>query len=99
MSGKRQELTPVLEDSNKYQNVKHVNVEKTVQALVDAVEKEGGVELVAREGEINRVGMVIRQVEETGKAAILSLKTEYSTEKRDNREVTVTSFRAAFAKK
>lgn len=53
-----------------------------MQALVDAVEKEGGVELVMREGEINRVGMVIRQVEETNKASIVSLKTEYSTEKR-----------------
>jgi len=50
-----------------------------VQALIDVVEKEGGVQLVAREGEINRVGMVIRQVEETNKAVIVSLKTEYST--------------------
>lgn len=99
MSGKHKELTPVLEDSSKYQNVKHVSVDKTVEALVDVIEKEGGVELLAREGEINRVGMVIKLVEETSKATIVSLKTEYSTEKRDNRDVNVTLFRVVFAKK
>ena len=55
--------------------------------------------MLVKEGQINRVGMIIKQVEETAKAAIASLKTEYSTEQRDNREVSITSFRVVFVKK
>jgi hypothetical protein len=76
MSGTRQEVTPVLEDS-KYKNVKHVSVEKTVQALLDVIAKDGAVELVATDNEINRVGMVIRQVVEKLSAEIGSMKTKY----------------------
>lgn len=40
----------------------HVSVEKTVKALVGEIEANGGVELLVRDGEISRVGMIIRQV-------------------------------------
>ena len=56
-------------------------------------------EFVVREGEINRVGMVIRQVEEAIGATIANMKTEYSTEKKENKEINVTSFRVVFLKK
>ena len=52
-----------------------------------------------REGEINRVGMVVKQVEEQTKATISKMQTEYSTEKKDDREINVTKFRVVFLKK
>jgi hypothetical protein len=89
----------VLEESKNYPNVKHVNVEKTVEALSEAIKQDGGAELLAREGEINRVGMVIRQVQESTQATLTSMKAEYKLEKKDDRDLNVTYFRVVFAKK
>jgi hypothetical protein len=68
------ELTPVLEDT-KFKSVKHVNVEETIRKVSEVLEKEGSVELLFREGEINRVGMVIKLVQEASKAAITTMRT------------------------
>jgi hypothetical protein len=68
------ELTPVLEDT-KFKGVKHVNVEETIRKVSEVLEKEGSVELLFREGEINRVGMVIKLVQEASKAAITTMRT------------------------
>lgn len=92
------EVTPVLEET-KYKGVKHVNVERTVKEVSEVLEKEGMVELLAREGEINRVGMVIRQVQEASQGTIAAMRTEYRTEKKEDREVNVTYFRVILNKK
>lgn len=85
MSKTWSELTPTLEQSQNYKGVQHVNVEKTVKAIIELVDKDGGVELVAKEGEISRAGMIIKQVEENSKTKVTGMKTEYRTEKRQNK--------------
>ena len=60
----------------------HVSVERTVKALVAEIEANGGVELLVREGEISRVGMIIKQVEESTSVTLKGMKTEYCSEKR-----------------
>lgn len=56
-----------------------MNVDKTVKAIIEQLEREGGVELVAKDSEISRAGMIIKQVEETAKVHLTGMRTEYRT--------------------
>lgn len=82
--------------------MQHVNVDKTVKAIIEQLERDGGVQLVAKDGEISRAGMIIKQVEETSKTQVTGMKTEYRTEKRqvrgEERDFNVIYFRATFLK-
>lgn len=53
-----------------------------MKAIIEQLEKDGGVQLVTKEGEISRVGMIIKQVEENSKTVVTQMKTEYLTERR-----------------
>jgi len=57
------EIKPVLEDS-KFNGVKHVNVEGTVQAILAELANSKEVEFIARHSEISRAGLVMKRVEE-----------------------------------
>ena len=76
----------------------HVNVDKTVEAVGKALENNEEVQLVVRQSEISRVGMIMKRVEEDCKARILSMKTENTTEKDGERDIKVLYFRAVFKK-
>lgn len=100
MSGTRKEVTPVLEDlkSKNLKNLKHVNVGETVKALSEVLGQEKTVEFVAKDREINRVGMVVRQVQESVAGVEISgMKTEYGIERREDRDINVTTFRVTFS--
>jgi hypothetical protein len=56
------------------------------------------VEFVSRQSEISRTGIIMKQVEEQCKAKIVAMKTENKTEKKEEREYNVLSFRVVFAK-
>jgi hypothetical protein len=43
------------------------------------------VELLARQSEISRVGLIMKRVEEESKARIISMKTENRLEKKEER--------------
>jgi hypothetical protein len=63
-----------------------------------AFEKYEEVELVSRQSEISRVGMVMKLVEEESKAKIISMKTSSITEKNEEREEKALYFRVVFAR-
>jgi hypothetical protein len=54
---------------------KLVDVEASVQEVKDKLKVHKELELVAKQGEINRVGMIIKRVEEETKCTIKSMKT------------------------
>ena len=54
---------------------KLVDVEASVQEVKDKLKAHKELELVAKQGEINRVGMIIKRVEEETKCSIKSMKT------------------------
>lgn len=56
------------------------------------------VELVTRQSEISRVGMIMKRVEEQFKARIASMRTENRLEKKEDREFNVLYFRVTFAR-
>jgi hypothetical protein len=56
------------------------------------------VELLAKQSEISRVGMIMKKVEEDFKARIVSMKTENREEKDGEREFKVLYFRVVFAR-
>jgi L-fucose isomerase-like protein len=93
----KKEVVPVLEDS-KFKGVQHVSVDKTVAVVGKELESNDQVELVARQSEISRVGMIMKKVEEDFKAKILTMKTENRDEKDGEREFKVLYFRVVFAK-
>lgn len=57
------EVHPVLEDS-KFKGVQHVSVDKTVALIGKELGEHDEVELLARQSEISRVGMIMKRVEE-----------------------------------
>lgn len=81
------EILPVTEEG-KYKGIQHVNVDKTVERIKQELVEKEKVELVTTQSEINRVGMVIKRVEEDLKCRIVSMKTEYKavTEKDGEKE-------------
>lgn len=91
------EVVPVLEDS-KFKGVRHVSVEKTVALVGKELESSDEVELLARQSEISRVGMIMKKVEEDFKARIVSMRTENREEKDGEREFKVLYFRVVFAR-
>lgn len=52
-----------------------VDVEASVQQIKDKLKDHKELELVAKQGEINRVGMIIKRIEEDTKSKIKSMKT------------------------
>ena len=78
MSGAKKQVGPVKEQS-KFEGVFHVNVDKTVERIKQSLAENQQVELVSRQSEISRVGMVMRRVEEEVKCRIVSMKTNYET--------------------
>lgn len=76
MSKSPKEVTPVTEQS-KFKGVYHVNVDKTVEMIKETLGENQQVELVGRQSEISRVGMIMKRVEEDCKAKIVSMKTDY----------------------
>lgn len=53
---------------------------------------------MAKQSEISRVGMIMKRVEEDCKARIVSMKTDYQTNKDKDREYNVLYFKVVFAK-
>jgi hypothetical protein len=75
-----------------------VSVEKTVALIGKELAGSDEVELVSRQSEISRVGMIMKRVEEQFKARIVSMKTENRDEKKEDREFNVLYFRVVFAR-
>jgi hypothetical protein len=68
-------VSAVLEES-KFKGINHVNVDKTVEAIKKQLESSKEVELISRQSEISRVGMIMKRVEEETKCRISSMKTQ-----------------------
>jgi hypothetical protein len=78
--------------------VQHVNVDKTVELVGKELATSDEVELLARQSEISRIGMIMKRVEEEFKARIVSMRTENRDEKKEDREFKVLFFRVVFAR-
>ena len=101
MSKNTKEVSPVTEES-KFQGVNHVNVDKTVELIKKELIDNEQVELVSKQSEISRVGMIMKRVEEDCKAKIVSMKTDYTTVNEivneKDREFNVLYFKVVFAR-
>lgn len=97
MSKNTKEVSPITEES-KFKGIQHVNVDKTVEHIQKELANNDQVELVSRQSEISRVGMVMKRVEEDCKARIVSMKTDYTTVSEKDREFNVLYFKVIFAK-
>ena len=97
MSKNAKEVTPITEES-KFKGVFHVNVDKTVEHIQKELANNEQVELVTRQSEISRVGMIMKRVEEDCKAKIVSMKTDYTTVNEKDREFNVVYFKVIFSK-
>ncbi len=97
MSKSTKEVTPVTEES-KFKGVNHVNVDKTVEAIGEALKESEQVEWVGRQSEISRVGMIMKRVEEDCTAKIVSMKTDYKKIAENEKEYNVLFFRVIFAR-
>jgi len=78
MSKSIKEVSPITEES-KFKGIYHVSVDKTVELIKKELADNEQVELVSRQSEISRVGMIMKRVEEDCKAKIVSMKTDYTT--------------------
>lgn len=97
MSKKTKEVSPITEES-KFKGVYHVSVDKTVEHIKKELAENEQVELVSRQSEISRVGMIMKRVEEDCKARIVSMKTDYTTVNEKDREFNVLYFKVIFAR-
>lgn len=76
--------------------MQHVSVDKTVALVGKELAANDEVELLARQSEISRVGMIMKRVEEEFKAKIVRMVTENRDEKKEDREFKVLYFRVVF---
>jgi len=62
MSKANKEVLPQVEESPKFKGVYHVNVDKTVQAIVKELADNDQVDFLSKQSEISRAGMVMKRV-------------------------------------
>jgi hypothetical protein len=78
--------------------VQHVNIDRTVELIRQRLAESEQVELLSRQSEISRAGVIMRRVEEECGGRIVTMTTENRSERKEEREYNVLYFRAVFAR-
>lgn len=78
--------------------MQHVNIDRTVELIRQKLAESEQVELLSRQSEISRAGIIMKRVEEECRGRIVAMTTENRSEKKEEREYNVLYFRTVFAR-